>query len=80
MATIAKSIGSENPKLLHCSLKLCHRHRRHRQQIKMKVLEAQSAVLSNYEVQQHLKEQRTRYRKKQHRGPSNLENVVKEVR
>lgn len=38
----------------------------------MKILEAQSAVLSNFEVWQHLSE-------KKRRGPPNLETVVREV-
>lgn len=46
----------------------------------MKILEAQSAVLSNYEVYQHLADQRDRYKQKKHRGPPNLETVVREVR
>lgn len=45
----------------------------------MKVIESQSAVLSNYEVYQHIADQRARYKQKRHRGPPNLENVVKEV-
>lgn len=55
----------------------------------MKVLEAQSAVLSNYEVHQHLTELENRINKKTQnlRGkerkeavPGNLLNVIKEVR
>lgn len=45
----------------------------------MKILESQSAVLSNYEVYQHLTDQRDRYKQKKHRGPPNLETVVREV-
>lgn len=45
----------------------------------MKVLEAQSAVLSNYEVFQHVSEQRKKYKKTKRRGPPNLETVVREV-
>lgn len=45
----------------------------------MKITEAQSAVLSNYEVFQHLTNQRDRYKQKKHRGPPNLETVVTEV-
>lgn len=45
----------------------------------MKILEAQSAVLSNYEVFQHVADQRKRYKKSKRRGPPNLENVVREV-
>lgn len=46
----------------------------------MKVIEAQSAVLSNYEVHQHLVEQRKRGLKEQRRGPSNLATATKAVR
>lgn len=45
----------------------------------MKVVEAQSAVLSNYEVFQHLTDQRDGYKKIKRRGPPNLETVVREV-
>ncbi|KPM39307.1 hypothetical protein AK830_g7247 [Neonectria ditissima] len=45
----------------------------------MKVIEAQSAVLSNYEVYKHLTEQRDRYKKAKRRGPPNLETVVREL-
>ncbi|EXU99507.1 RNA polymerase Rpb4 [Metarhizium robertsii] len=45
----------------------------------MKILESQSAVLSNYEVYQHLTDQRDRYKQKKHRGPPNLETVVREM-
>jgi len=47
----------------------------------MKILEAQSATLTNYEVYTHLTEQRSRYAKKGIKGrrPGNLETVVKEV-
>jgi hypothetical protein len=46
----------------------------------MKILEAQSATLTNYEVFVHLKEQRARYAKGlKGRRPGNLETVVKEV-
>jgi hypothetical protein len=47
----------------------------------MKILESQSAVLSNYEVYTHLIAQRERYAKKELKGrrPGNLETVVKEV-
>jgi hypothetical protein len=48
---------------------------------KMKIREAQSATLTNYEVYTHLTEQRARYAKKGMKGrrPGNLETVVKEV-
>jgi hypothetical protein len=47
----------------------------------MKILEAQSAILTNYEVYAHLKEQRARYSRGNLKGkrPGNLETVVKEV-
>ncbi|CAL3963285.1 hypothetical protein PZA11_000952 [Diplocarpon coronariae] len=47
----------------------------------MKILEAQSATLTNYEVYTHLTEQRTRYSRKGiiGRRPGNLETVVKEL-
>lgn len=45
----------------------------------MKIIESQSAVLSNYEVYQHLIDQRDTYKKEKRRGPSNLGTVVKEV-
>jgi hypothetical protein len=46
----------------------------------MKVIEAQSAVLTNFEVYQHAVEQRERYKQKKRRGPPNFETVVTEVR
>jgi hypothetical protein len=47
----------------------------------MKILEAQSATLTNYEVYTHLTEQRARYAKKGYKGrrPGNLETIVREV-
>ncbi|CEI70132.1 hypothetical protein FVEN_g11307 [Fusarium venenatum] len=45
----------------------------------MKILEAQSAVLTNYEVYQHVTEQRERYKTAKRRGPPNLETVVREL-
>ncbi|KAG5914042.1 hypothetical protein E4U42_000719 [Claviceps africana] len=45
----------------------------------MKILEAQSAVLSNYEVYQHLTDQRDRYKQTKRRGPPNFETVVREL-
>ncbi|EQL01391.1 RNA polymerase II, Rpb4 [Ophiocordyceps sinensis CO18] len=45
----------------------------------MKIIESQSAVLTNYEVYQHLTEQRQRYKQGKRRGPPNLETVVREV-
>ncbi len=48
---------------------------------RMKILESQSATLTNYEVYTHLMDQRARYAKKGMKGrrPGNLETVVKEV-
>ncbi|KAI5456389.1 RNA polymerase Rpb4-domain-containing protein [Mariannaea sp. PMI_226] len=45
----------------------------------MKIVESQSAVLSNFEVYQHIAEQRDRYKKNKRRGPPNLETVVREL-
>jgi len=47
----------------------------------MKILEAQSAVLTNYEVYTHLSELRQRYAKerKNKRGPGNLQTIVMEL-
>ncbi|KAM4059219.1 RNA polymerase rpb4 domain-containing protein [Hirsutella rhossiliensis] len=45
----------------------------------MKIVESQSAVLTNYEVYQHLTEQRQRYKQGKRRGPPNLETVVREL-
>lgn len=50
----------------------------------MKILEAQSAQLTNYEVYKHLIEQKERHAKlqkleKKGRRPGNLETIVKEV-
>ncbi|KAL7810973.1 RNA polymerase Rpb4 domain-containing protein [Trichoderma aethiopicum] len=45
----------------------------------MKVLEAQAAVLTNYEVLQHLTQQKERYKQRKRRGPPNLETVVREL-
>ncbi|PKS09750.1 hypothetical protein jhhlp_004371 [Lomentospora prolificans] len=45
----------------------------------MKILEAQNAVLTNYEVYKHLAEQRERYAQDKRRGPPNLETVVREI-
>ncbi|RCI14469.1 hypothetical protein L249_6103 [Ophiocordyceps polyrhachis-furcata BCC 54312] len=45
----------------------------------MRIVESQSAVLTNYEVFQHLVDQRRRYKPTKRRGPGNLETVVKEV-
>lgn len=56
----------------------------HSTDAKMKILEAQSAQLTNYEVHKHLIEQRERYAKinrvqEKGRRPGNLETIVKEV-
>jgi hypothetical protein len=47
----------------------------------MKIIEAQSAVLTNYEVYTHLIEQRDKYASKglSERRPGNLETIVREV-
>lgn len=45
----------------------------------MKVVESQSAVLTNYEVYRHLVDMRQRYELRKRRGPPNLDLVVKEV-
>lgn len=45
----------------------------------MKVIESQSAVLSNFEVYQHVLDLKKR-KKTRSRGPPNYENVLKEVR
>lgn len=45
----------------------------------MKVIEAQNAVLTNYEVLQHLSQQKNLYKLRKRRGPPNLETVVREV-
>ncbi|KAM0345361.1 hypothetical protein ACHAPU_006522 [Fusarium lateritium] len=45
----------------------------------MKIVESQAAVLTNYEVFQHVTEQRERYKNANRRGPPNLETVVREL-
>lgn len=45
----------------------------------MKVLEAQNAILTNYEVHSHLVEQKERYAQAKRKGPPNYETVVREV-
>ena len=45
----------------------------------MKILEAQNAILTNYEVYSHLNEQRERYAQPKRKGPPNYETVVREV-
>lgn len=45
----------------------------------MKILESQAAVLSNWEVYEHLTEQKERYKKTKHRGPQNFEDLVRYV-
>ena len=45
----------------------------------MKILESQQAVLTNYEVYQHILEQRARYAKTKRRGPGNYKTLVDEV-
>lgn len=46
----------------------------------MKILEAQNAILTNYEVYSHLADQRERYVQSKRKGPPNYETVVREVR
>lgn len=46
----------------------------------MKILESQSAVLSNYEVYQHIVDHQKSLKQKQRRGPGNLATLIKEVR
>lgn len=46
----------------------------------MKILEAQNAILTNYEVYSHLADQRERYVQSKRKGPPNFETVVREVR
>ncbi|KYK55361.1 uncharacterized protein DCS_07324 [Drechmeria coniospora] len=46
----------------------------------MKIIESQAAVLSNYEVYQHLVDQRERYKLKKRRGPPNLETLLQYLR
>lgn len=45
----------------------------------MKIVESQAAVLTNFEVYQHISEQRDRYKKNKRRGPPNLETVIREL-
>ncbi|KAM0555990.1 hypothetical protein ACHAPJ_005971 [Fusarium lateritium] len=45
----------------------------------MKVIESQAAVLTNFEVYQHISNQRERYKNAKRRGPPNLETVVREL-
>ena len=45
----------------------------------MKVLEAQNAILTNYEVYSHLAEQKEKYAHAKRKGPPNYETVVREV-
>jgi hypothetical protein len=45
----------------------------------MKILESQSAILSNYEVYQHLTDRERMLKEKKRRGPGNLATLVKEV-
>lgn len=45
----------------------------------MKILESQNAVLSNYEVYQHLTDRERMLKEKKRRGPGNLATLVKEV-
>jgi hypothetical protein len=45
----------------------------------MKILESQNAVLTNYEVYQHLMDRERMLKEKRRRGPGNLATLVKEV-
>ncbi|KAB5582444.1 RNA polymerase Rpb4-domain-containing protein [Coniochaeta sp. 2T2.1] len=45
----------------------------------MKILESQNAVLSNYEVYQHLVDHQKNLKQKQRKGPGNLATLIKEV-
>ncbi|KAI1769692.1 RNA polymerase II [Hypoxylon sp. FL1150] len=45
----------------------------------MKILEAQSAVLTNVEVYTFLSDQEKQYKKQDRKGPANLETLRKEV-
>lgn len=45
----------------------------------MKILEAQSAVLTNVEVYTFLSDQEKQYEKENRKGPANLETLRKEV-
>jgi len=45
----------------------------------MKILESQNAVLSNYEVYQHLVDHQKTTKSQQRRGPGNLATLIKEV-
>lgn len=45
----------------------------------MKILEAQSAVLTNYEVYQHVSEQTSRNKKIKRRPPPNNATIMHEV-
>lgn len=45
----------------------------------MKILEAQSAVLTNLEVYEFLSAQAKEYQEQKRRGPNNLETLRKEV-
>ncbi|EGX94230.1 RNA polymerase III, subunit C17 [Cordyceps militaris CM01] len=45
----------------------------------MKIIEAQAAVLSNFEVYQHVAHQKDLYKKTKRRGPPNMETVAREL-
>ncbi|KAK0389916.1 hypothetical protein NLU13_3489 [Sarocladium strictum] len=45
----------------------------------MKILEAQNAVLSNFEVHKHVAEQSARYKQKKRRPPPNSATIMREV-
>jgi hypothetical protein len=46
----------------------------------MKIVEAQNALLSNYEVYQHIIDQRKQNKKQNRRVPANAHHVMNEVR
>lgn len=45
----------------------------------MKILESQNALLSNYEVYQHIADQRKRNKAQNRRVPGNVHHVMTEV-
>ena len=46
----------------------------------MKIVESQSALLSNFEVYQHIADQRKRNKTQNRRVPANAHHVMNEVR
>jgi hypothetical protein len=45
----------------------------------MKILESQNAVLSNYEVYQHLVDYQNTLKQNNRKGPGNLATLIREV-